>query len=156
MLSLHREVFVKPCFLNGNIKKHIEERVGDFEGECTNLGYLSKIANVRKIVPVSISNFTGEVKFVVDFDVEVYCPNVGDNFDGTISTIMSAGFFIDNKYMRIFMSYIHLPKGTEIKDSSLTLPSGKTYKEKDDITVEIMSSMFDDGQFKCLGKLIDE
>lgn len=155
-LLLSKEIELHPQYLNKDIKQHIINKIKE-KNECTEeYGFIVDVKRIERITSLPISGVTKFPVFKVDFTAITLIPEVGKEFESTITRIFETGLFIECGVIKVFVPYTEL-KGYNYGDKSFK-KGKKEIKVDQMIKVLIKNINYSEEEncFKCIATLAEK
>lgn len=156
-MIITRQLRLDPKFIDHNILyKLIEIVKSTFEGTSSkDDGIIRRVNYLKRIVTNEISKTTGNVIFVIEIDVDLVHPKVGDIFSMAITKIDPKALFVEGDVFKAIVSADNIV-GFEFSKSSNTFYNSETNKHiklKDIVPVTIIAMRYDNNMFKYVGRI---
>ena len=154
-----RQVKFDPKFINEDIIKTLVEITKKcFERTSSKEdGIIKRVNYLKRIVSNEISKTTGHVIFIVELDVDLVYPKVGDVFNMYIIRIDSKAIFVEDD-AEVFKAIVSADNITDFEfNKTLGTFVNKEHKLqlrlKDKISIIITAMKYENNMFKYVGKL---
>ena len=159
MVILRKRVKVKPEYLDSNLINYITLILQkQLKGSCDNeYGYILNVNKLNRIIDNKISRANSDIIYMVDVDVDILKPKVGDTYEGSVKLIIEHGLILEvESYLNIFIQTDKLT-GYTISDDNEYFKGDNgdkgDIKLGSNIKVGILGVKYNDGNFDCFGQL---
>lgn len=159
--TMQKRVCLEPKHLSSDYREKIKQDIIEkYENTCVKeVGYISKIIDIQKIIHDKVMNMIPFVFFLVEVQVLSYLPELNDIIDIKINFIFNHGIFGYYEKIKILIPMqaceewmIHQKNQNETiliykNDPKITL------KKDDNIKVLVKNIRFEKDNFSCIGKI---
>ena len=156
-MIITRQLRFDPKFIDENILLKLVELVkSTFEGTSSkDDGIIRRVNYLKRIVSNEISKTTGNVIFILEIDVDLVHPKVGDMFSMAVIKIDPKALFVEGEVFKAIVSADNIV-GFDFNKSSNTFYNQETKKHimiKDTVSVTIIAMRYDNNMFKYVGRI---
>jgi len=156
-MIITRQLRLDPKFIDENILHKLVELVkSTFEGTSSkDDGIIRRVNYLKRIISNEISKTTGNVIFILEIDVDIVHPKVGDIFSMAVTKIDAKAIFVEGDVFKAIVSADNI-LGFEFNKSANTFINQQTktnFKVKDTVSVTIIAMRYDNNMFKYVGRI---
>lgn len=156
-MIITRHLKLDPKFINGDIIQTLVALVKTlFEGTSSKTdGIIKRVNFLHRIVSNDISKTTGNVIFILEIDVDLVYPRVGDVFEMAVIKIDPKALFVEGDVFKAIISADNIT-GCEFNINTGTFYNSEAknhIKMKDLVMVTIIAMKYDNNMFKYVGKI---
>lgn len=155
-----KQIQLESKYLGSDIKIYLYEKINtSMVGNCyKEYGYIMNLHPEIKIIDNNISSSNSNVIFTLKICLDLLKPSIGDIYCGKIFMVNESGILakIMNK-MNVFISHKTLVNFTYTNIKIEKYTNGKINLKLDmDINIKIIFFKYEDRDFSCIGKYINE
>ena len=156
-MLITRQLKFDPQFIDENIITKLADLVKtNFEGTSSKTdGIIRRVNYLKRIVSNEISKTTGHVIFILEIDVDLIHPKVGDVFEMSIIKIDPKAVFVERDVFKAIVSVDNI-MSFEFNKTTNTFTNTITknpMRLKDVVSVTIIAMKYDNNMFKYVGKI---
>jgi DNA-directed RNA polymerase subunit E'/Rpb7 len=153
-LIIEKSIPIECSALGPDLDKYLEQKLGEYVGQCTHEhGYILSIGKF-KIVDTEISRATSEPIITVRTEVETLKPEVGKELKGKVAMCVSGHgiYAYNNGKIKILVSERSM-KDFRFENGSYK-SADKVIMTGDEIDIVVTAIKYDKNNFQCIGNML--